>query len=662
MSAQSGTVLFLRPGSQIFEPKIIMTEKDNNEKNKNKKGTILSENLCVSDISSMENDNVLVIGGSGGQRAYNYIAPNIMRADCSYVITDTSDDLYKQYAPFLRDRGYNVKCLDLINPKNSDSYNPFVYFRNEKDIEDLARAIISADTSLNGVDDPFHEKAETALLIAVMTYLYRYGNSNSRNMHSVAEMLETGIVSPRETALQQENHTFKITINENLVIKTLMERIAKEDYPYTDSPIFAEMIAYMHHLFEKTPDYTLSSVLDLAGKCNLDRGKLQFKTPLDYLFDDLEKEASESTTVKYYKTFKFGAGQLHDNIICTSLVRLRAFADKEIARLTSSDNMELDLVPDQKTAVFVITPPGRKRRDIFGGKAVNTVAAMMCTQLMARLLDYGENTAGFSHSVLDSDGQVIKTYRASSQEESDRMAAEADKLLEQAKESRIWYDEPTYQHLIIMNSDEIIAHKGTREEAERTLEKIKKGTVARNREHSLPVRTKIVCNGYCDVGFFPKTADWLAKGSQYGISFSIIAHSLALIQNMYKNKWDEIVSMFGTILYLGGGCEHIVAEWFAGMIFERPMVIDDKEHAQVSLPAQTLFSAVLAKIMQDKQSLTFSDALTQMQTHFPAALTEVLRTLSEDKCVVISNKGAYLDSICPAEMPPCRTDNDECGS
>ena len=64
-------------------------------------GTILSENLSVSDISKEGNDNVLIIGGSGAGKSYCYIGPNVMQADGSYVILDPAGELYEQYAPFL---------------------------------------------------------------------------------------------------------------------------------------------------------------------------------------------------------------------------------------------------------------------------------------------------------------------------------------------------------------------------------------------------------------------------------------------------------------------------------------------------------------------------------------------------------------------------------
>lgn len=78
-----------------------MTDNKKNERNLKMAGTILSENLSVSDISKKGNDNILIIGGSGTGKSYCYIGPNIMQADGSYIILDPAGGLYEQYAPFL---------------------------------------------------------------------------------------------------------------------------------------------------------------------------------------------------------------------------------------------------------------------------------------------------------------------------------------------------------------------------------------------------------------------------------------------------------------------------------------------------------------------------------------------------------------------------------
>jgi type IV secretion system protein VirD4 len=67
-------------------------------------------------------------------------------------------------------------------------------------------------------------------------------------------------------------------------------------------------------LKDKT-EQTLSSALDTIRKLDLEQGGYSSKTPLDYLFDDIEKEDPDSFAVRQYKTFRIGAGKTRDNII-----------------------------------------------------------------------------------------------------------------------------------------------------------------------------------------------------------------------------------------------------------------------------------------------------------------------------------------------------------
>lgn len=347
--------------------------------------------------------------------------------------------------------------------------------------------------------------------------------------------------------------------SENLIVKTIIEQLGGEDIAYADSPFLAELIAYIRCILKDKTEQTLSSALDTIRKLDLEQGGYSSKTPLDYLFDDIEKEDPDSFAVRQYKTFRIGAGKTRDNIILSCLVRMQVFDNAEIETMMDCDDMGLDLIPDKKTAVFITIPSGNKLRNI--------IAAMMCSQIIERLCEYSENTANLSQLVLDGDGQVIKTYRASSREESDEAAVKAGGFLERAKESTISYNERTYgenvgQYLLVTQHGEIVAHRGSLEEAECALKKIREGKVEAHEKHSLPVQTKIIFNQFCDIGKSPGISEWFAKSSGRRMSYSVTIHSLSQVQKMYGSEWDVAVSAFDTVLYLGGGCDSVVAEWF----------------------------------------------------------------------------------------------------
>ena len=109
------------------------------------------------------------------------------------------------------------------------------------------------------------------------------------------------------------------------------------------------------------------------------------------------------------------------------------------------------------------------------------------------------------------------------------------------------------------------------------------------------------------------------------MSYSIVIHSLAQARKMYGPEWGVIASAFDTILYLGGGCEYVAAEWLAKIINERPIINADKQYIQ---PQVSLFFKKLLR----------PQALSQ------DGLIKTLRTLEEDKCIVIPRDGdVYKD-------------------
>lgn len=586
---------------------------------KYKDGMIISKNLYTSDVNSGRDDNVLVIGGSGAEKEYSYTGPNILQADSSYVIVDIAGGLYEHYAPFLEYKGYDVKRLNLIDPEKGDKYNPFEYIRSDRDIEDLVSVMIASGSPGLG-KNPFWEKAEHALLTALIAYLYHYGNRNSRNISSVIKMMKSGFVRKRSINAPSEN----------LIVKTIIEQLGGEDIAYADSPFLAELIAYIRCILKDKTEQTLSSALDTIRKLDIEQGGYSSKTPLDYLFDDIEKEDPDSFAVRKYKTFRISAGKTHDNIILSCLVRLQVFDDAKIAAMMDCDSMNLDLISNKKTAAFITISSGEKSKNI--------IAAMMYSQIIERLCKYSEETAEFSQLVVDGDGQIIKTYRASSLEESDEKAAEADLFLNRAKEGAISYNERPYgenagQYLIIARNGEVVAHRGSLEEAEYALEKIREGRVVRHKKHSLPVQTKIIFDQFCNIGMFPKISEWFARSGGRRMSYSVIIHSFSQVQKMYGNEWDVAVSAFGTVLYLGGGCDSAAAEWFTRIIRERPIVSPNKQHTKTRHP--------------------FSYGKPEPQSHSSNELIKTLRTLEKDMCIVIPKDGdVYKDRTYSAAMHP----------
>lgn len=138
------------------------------------KNIILSQNmqLGLNAKKHRRNLNVLVVGGSGAGKTRFYAKPNIFQANTSYIVADPKGEILRSVAPLLLEKGYDIKVFNLIEPENSDGYNPFVYIRKDEDVIKLISNLIQNTTPKNASqNDPFWEKSEIALDSALMLYL-----------------------------------------------------------------------------------------------------------------------------------------------------------------------------------------------------------------------------------------------------------------------------------------------------------------------------------------------------------------------------------------------------------------------------------------------------------------------------------------------------------
>ncbi|MDL2287962.1 type IV secretory system conjugative DNA transfer family protein [Oscillospiraceae bacterium OttesenSCG-928-F05] len=184
-------------GSAQWGDPHVLNAKYANRKNKYD-NIILTKHISLGMDSRkhQRNKNVLVIGGSGAGKTRFYCKPNLMNANCSYIVTDPKGELLRASGQFLRDRGYDIKVLDLINMDMSDGYNPFAYLDTDEDAFKLISNLIRNTTPPKSQNnDPFWEKSESALLSALILYLHHEAPEDEQNFSMVMYMIENGAAS-----------------------------------------------------------------------------------------------------------------------------------------------------------------------------------------------------------------------------------------------------------------------------------------------------------------------------------------------------------------------------------------------------------------------------------------------------------------------------------
>ena len=226
--------------------------------------------------------NVLVIGGSGAAKTRSFVLPNILTANTNYVITDPKSEVLLATGSYLKEQGYDVRVLNLVNLEQSDGYNPFCYLRDEKDVLKLVNNLIQSTTPKGSHEsDPFWTKAETALLQAIILMLFQEAPEYEQNFSMVMRVLEYA-----EVREEDEGHV----------------------------------------------------------------------SPLDLLFESIERRKPDSVAVRQYKVFKLAAGKTAKSILVSTAVRLAPFNLPQIQALTDHDDMDLYTLGEKKVALYAVIP------------------------------------------------------------------------------------------------------------------------------------------------------------------------------------------------------------------------------------------------------------------------------------------------------------------
>ena len=161
------------------------------------KNKLLTQNVRIGldGKKHRRNLNILVCGGSGAGKTRFFCKPNAMQCNTSFVVLDPKGEIVRDIGGLLESKGYEVRVLDLINMHRSHCYNPFVYLRNDNDVQRLVTNLFKATTPKGSQSqDPFWDTAASMLLLALVFYLKYEAPPDERNFPMVMELLRAGEV------------------------------------------------------------------------------------------------------------------------------------------------------------------------------------------------------------------------------------------------------------------------------------------------------------------------------------------------------------------------------------------------------------------------------------------------------------------------------------
>ena len=185
--------------------------------------------------------------------------------------------------------------------------------------------------------------------------------------------------------LRSDHDALKLVTN---LIKNTNEKGQKSSDPFWDKSEVAILQAFILYLLHEAPtsEQNFSTVMYMIENAAASEEDESYKSPVDLLFDDLERKNPEHIALKMYKVFKQAAGKTAKSILVSTAVRLAAFNLPEIARVTEKDEMFLNTIGNRKKAVFAVISDN--------DTSLNFIVSMLYSQAFQELYHEADRNGG----------------------------------------------------------------------------------------------------------------------------------------------------------------------------------------------------------------------------------------------------------------------------
>lgn len=336
-----------------IEPYMDFKEKDNNVILTQTEGLTMGK---PSHPKYARNKNILVIGGSGSGKTRFFVKPNLMQMHSSYIVTDPKGTvliecgkMLERGRPYKDEKGnlsyqpYRIKVFNTIDFGKSMHYNPFAYIskkNREKDILKFVDVLIknTQSSQQNGGDD-FWVKAEKLLYTAYIAMIFTINPPEEQNFETLIEMINS-------SECREDDETFQNAIDR---LFTFIECWINDDFPN---------------------DVEISNEFQ----------EMKTNQPNE------EQKRLGAFACKQYHAYKLAAGKTAKSILISCSTRLAPFAIDEVLEITSYDELGLDKLGYELSALFVIISDT--------DATFNFLVAIMYSQLFNLLCTKADNSEG----------------------------------------------------------------------------------------------------------------------------------------------------------------------------------------------------------------------------------------------------------------------------
>ena len=305
----------------VFENNILLTQTER-----------LTMNSRPKKPKYARNKNVIVIGGSGSGKTRFYVKPQLMQMpdNVSFVVTDPKGTIIVECG----------KMLARGTPKKDN---------NGKILRDKNGRVVMA---------PYKIKVLNTINFAKSMHYNPFHYIRSEK--DILKLVNTIMVNTKGEG----------------------EKSSEDFWTKAERLLYCALIGYIYYEAPEE-EQNFSTLLEFINASETREEDEEFKNAVDLLFEELERDEPNHFAVRQYKKYKLAAGKTAKSILISCGARLAPFDIAELRELMSYDEMELDMIGDQRTALFIVISD---TDDTF-----NFVVAMMYSQLFNLLCDRADD-------------------------------------------------------------------------------------------------------------------------------------------------------------------------------------------------------------------------------------------------------------------------------
>lgn len=219
------------------------------------KGIYISNDTRITHLNS----NDLIIGATGSSKTGSIVYTQLkMLDDSSLIVADSKNMLHRMFRDELEKKGYKVRILDFVNPKQSCLYNPLDHVRqnedgsyNEIDIMKISRSLIPDKLC---ADDPFWALSGRAVLEFFISYTLSALPKEDHNMYTVCRLYRAFNEEMGEASFIDwiERHPRSFTANRFSQIKAMKraDRMWASILGFVNTALYPFDVAVLHHIFD----------------------------------------------------------------------------------------------------------------------------------------------------------------------------------------------------------------------------------------------------------------------------------------------------------------------------------------------------------------------------------------------------------------------------